>query len=152
MINNFEQKTEIASGIYFLLRNGRYSLVLESDGSSELICWDYDEVIKDPNSWFLTMKAVSLATQYGPGIAYDWIKTKLSKLDTPAGTIFCNVCNVKFEPGENYPFIFVATLNGHKYQDLQCSLECNQKRRNDVYALEMGQEFLKLLANISNKK
>lgn len=153
MTNNiFEQKTEIAPGIYFLLRNGNYSLVLEVNDNDQLICWDYEEVKRDPNSWFITMKAVALATQHGPEIAHDWIKAKLSKLDTPAGTIFCNICKIKFEPGENHPYVFIATLNGHKYRDLQCSLECTKKRRSEVYALEMGQEFSKLLANISSKK
>ena len=144
MTNSDEKKTEIAPGIFFVYRRGRYSLALETPESGEIMCWDYDEVAKDPISWFSTLKAVSIATQKGPSIAYDWIKSRLAQYDTPAGTMFCNVCSAKFIAGDNHPYIFAANLNNKKYYDLQCSLECNKRRKIHVYATEFGEDFIKL--------
>jgi len=143
MTNKEDKKFEIGPGIYFITKNRRYSLVLETPMGEEIMCWDYEEIMKDPTSWFASLKAVALATQSGPTIAFEWVKSRLAKLQTSAGDMICNVCNTKFVPADIHPYIFNAELNGKKFHDLQCSLTCNQKRKLQVYTEEFGAEFLK---------
>ena len=146
------KRLEIAPGIFYVVEGQKCSLVLATPELGDIICWDYEEISRDPNSWYASLKAVALATQHGPSIARQWIKSKKTSLDTPAGTMFCNICNAKFVPGDDHPYVFSDCLNGKKFFDLQCSSSCNQKRRHEVYTQEIGESFLKSWATNFTKK
>ena len=43
---------------------------------------------------------------------------------------------------------FIMKLKDKNYHDYQCSLECNNKRYEEVYNEEMGVDFMKFLGKL----
>jgi len=139
MMNN--QELEIAPGIFFSGRNGHYRLLLKSS-TEEVVGWDFDEVKADPQEWFDSLRTIALAIQHGPTIAFRRVKEAKAEKQTPAGTLLCNICNVKFLVGPGHPYIFTAKLNGKNYCDYQCSEMCHKLRRESVFKTELGENFV----------
>lgn len=152
MIN---QELEIAPGVFFSGRNGQFKLLIKST-TDEIVGWDFDEVKADPEEWFNSLRIVALAIQHGPSIAFRRVKEAKDEKQTPAGTLFCNVCNTKFLVGPGYPYIFTAKLNGKHFCDYQCSEICNRLRRENVFKTELGENFVndfpKVVARVGKEK
>lgn len=144
---------EIAPGVYFKKEQGKLRVCIQEpeeggSPSAELIAWDYDEICSNPEAWFSSLKAVSLATQHGPSVAKAWIEKKRQESDTPCGSLVCNICDKKFVVEVNHPFAFIAKLKGRNYHDYQCSEACNKKRYQQVYSEEMGSDFMNLWSKL----
>jgi len=142
-----KEEVEIAPGVFFKKNQDRFCVCIQDNGS-ELIAWDYEEIRNNVDAWFSSLKAASLATQYGPSVARTWVEKKRAEKRPPAGSLICNICSKKFVVEINHPFAFVACLSGVNYQDYQCSEECNKKRYHDVYSNEMGSDFMKMWAHL----
>jgi hypothetical protein len=134
---------EVSPGIFLKEINGRHTLWIE-DQDEELFGWDYEEIRTNPDAWFSSLKAVSLATQYGPSVAKKWVKDRQAELDSPYNSIVCNVCEQKFIAAPDHPFVFAASLNGKKFLEFQCSDVCCKKRQQSVYKEEIGEDFMEL--------
>lgn len=147
------KKVEIAPGVFFQKEKGHFKIsFLEPGSDKELIAWDYEEICGSADAWFSSLKAISLATQYGPSVAKDWVEQKRIENGNPAGSLVCNVCDRKFVVEINRPFAFIVRIGGRNYHDYQCSEECNKKRYKNVYEGEMGGEFMKLWKNLKDQK
>jgi hypothetical protein len=144
------EEIEIAPGLFFKKEQGHFRVCIQEQGS-ELIVWDYEEICESPEAWFASLKAASLATQHGPSVARAWVEKKREEKYAPSGSLYCNMCNKHFVVELNHPFAFIAHLNGIRYQDYQCSEECNKKRYQQVYNKEMGSDFMKLWAHLKVK-
>ena len=144
------EETEIAPGVFFKKERGQFRVCIQ-DGDSELIAWDYEEICKSADAWLSSLKAASLATQHGPSVAHSWVEKKRAEKYAPSGSLYCNICKKQFMVELNRPYAFIAQLNGVKYQDYQCSEECNKKRYHEVYNQEMGSDFMKLWSHLKVK-
>jgi len=138
MIN---QELEIAPGIFFSGKNGHFKLLIKS-GSEEIIGWDFDEIRTNPQEWLDSLRTVALSIQHGPTIAFRRVKEAKAEKQTPAGSLLCNICNIRFLVGPGYPYIFTAKLNGKNFCDYQCSEICHRLRREGVFKAELGESFI----------
>ena len=114
-----EEPVEIAPGIVYKEEAGQHRVVIldPSNPKIELIAWDFEEISKKPDSWLSSLKAVSLATQHGPGVAKLWVEKKRQERNAPYGTLVCNVCNKKFAVQINHPYAFIMKLKDKNYHD-----------------------------------
>ena len=137
---------EIAPGVIFTTSKDGFKLALK-DGDEEIIAWDYDEIASDPAAWFSSLQAVATAIRFGPTAAKNTAKTLKYGVQSPGGALCCNICSSKFIVQELHPFVFSATLNGHRYLEFQCSLPCNEQRKKEVYEAELGEAFMDMWKN-----
>jgi len=135
------RQIEIAPGIYFIGQNGQYMLQFKH-GDQDIIGWDFEEVKQNPQIWFDSLKAVALAVQYGPSVAFKKVRETRQERECPVGLLLCNICNKKVVVGPDYPYVFIAKLNGKSFHDYQCSQECHLQRKNTVYRTELGAKFI----------
>lgn len=136
-----QSEFEIAPGVIYRTKQNKQQLHL-TDSRGESICWDFEEIQTNPAAWFESMRAVALACRYGPSAAKNQISQEKLQALLPSGMIVCNVCSSLFgvEPSEFYRFC--TTLNGKDYCDFQCSEECHEARKHEVYSKELGDEFI----------
>jgi len=140
------EKEEIAPGVLFKRAKDGYKLCL-MDESKEVIEWDYQEICLDPTAWYDSLRAVATAVQFGPSAARKSAKIMKFGVNSPSGSLCCNVCTTKFIVREAHPFVFSATLNGHHYLEFQCSPKCNEQRKKAIYESELGDAFMDLWKN-----
>lgn len=135
------QEIEVAPGVFFSGKNGQYKLLIRAT-SEEVVAWDFEEIKREPQEWFNSLRTVALAIQYGPTIAFKRIKEAKAEKQTPVGTLHCNICNTKFIVGPGHHYIFAAKLNGKNFCDYQCSEICHRLRKEIVYRTELGENFI----------
>ena len=146
MISHKDEKEEIAPGVLFKGGKDGYKLCL-MDENEEIIEWDYQEICLDPVAWYNSLRAVATAVQFGPSAARKSVRNMKSDVNPPSASLCCNVCTTKFVVREAHPFVFSATLNGHRYLEFQCSPECNEQRKKAIYESELGDAFMDLWKN-----